>query len=152
MSVVTFLFHLGFPIFPSNAPRPCHPDFFLFPPVFIKERVGIRWEKHHNQRHLLFWPRPSLNQVYSKPNIMLVSDSAQGAKGSGQLYCLLANHTFTAALEGTGHIAHFRKKLPAQMVQACRFPLCWHEWESSGSVTKVAPASLLSPVLQLCLL
>lgn len=109
------------------------PRFFLFPPAFIKERAGIRWEKHHNQGHVWFWPRPSLNQVYSKPNIVLVSDSAQGTKGSGQLYCLLANQTLTAAPEGIGHTSHFSKdqgkEIPAQMLQACRFPLCWHEWQ-----------------------
>ena len=34
------------------------------------------------------------------------------------------------------------KKLPAQMVQACRFPLRWREWKSSGPVTEVVPASI----------
>lgn len=73
----------------SNFPKQCphmSPRFFLFPPVFIKERVGIRREKHHNQRHLWFWP--SLNQVYSKPNTVLVSWLC--TRGQGQWAALMS--------------------------------------------------------------
>lgn len=73
----------------SNFPKQCpsrHPTLFFFsffPPAFIKERVGIRWEKRHNSK--TYYYGSGQDQVWlkspSKPNIVLVSASAQGTKG-----------------------------------------------------------------------
>lgn len=155
LSVVTFLFHLGFPIFPSNA-IPCPPTFFFFHLYLSRREMGSDGRNTiikdiYGSDHDQVWIKSTPSQILC---LCLTLHKGPRAVGSSTVYLQTTLSPQHLRVQDTQPIsAKIRgQKLPAQMVQACRFPLCWHEWESSASVTRVVPASLLSPVPQLCLL